>query len=399
MSRALTTEPGVVDAWSLAAQAADELVLNTLRDTHSALTERVAGLVQRTGRELPAGPRQVHDVVSSSVYASLGLGLRAASRGLGAAGAAGLGPRLEAGPRGRAVRSVVNGLIGDRVSREHPRLAIPMALRVAGADVAPTRSALSEAYPDPTTSLTIFVHGLSESEANWDRQREQQGRVYADTVSEAGWTPVFVRANTGLSVRANGVAMASLLDHLTAHWPVEVGRIMLVGHSMGGLIVRSACAVVSGDPTGPTSPARPPWAELVTEVITLGTPHLGAPLARHVGDGSRLLARLPETAAFGRVLDWRSVGVHDLVEGFDDAVPALPNARYRLVSATLTRSARHPVGRLVGDLLVRVPSAHGMGSGRRPLFPEAELLHVPASSHFDLLNHPDVHESLRRWSS
>lgn len=396
MRRTVTTEPGVVDAWSLAAHAADELVLATVRDTHSALTERVAGIVRRTGREFPAAPRRVHDAVSSSVYAGLGLGLRAASRGLDAAGAAGLGPRLEAGPRGRAVRSVVNGLIGERVTQEHPRLAIPMALRVGGVDVAPTRSALTEAYPDPTTSLTIFVHGLSESEANWDRQREQQGRVYADTVSEAGWTPVFVRVNTGLPLRANGVALASLLDQLSAHWPVEVERIMLIGHSMGGLIVRSACAVVAGEPTRRT---RPPWADLVTEVITLGTPHLGAPLARRVGDGSRLLARLPETAAFGRVLDWRSVGVHDLVEGFDDVLPALPNAHYRLVSATLTRNPRHPVGRIVGDLLVRVPSAQGRGRGSLPLFPEAELLHVPASNHFDLLNHPDVHESLRRWSS
>lgn len=396
MSRAVTTEPGVVDAWALAAQVADELVLSAVRDTHSAITERVAGVLRRSGRELPAVPGQVHAAVSSSVYAGIGLGLRAAALGLGAAGAAGLGPRLESGPRGRAVRSVVNGLIGDRVREEHPRLAIPMALRVAGADVQPTRAALAETYPDPTGSLTIFVHGLSESEENWDRQREQRGRVYADTVAEAGWTPVFVRTNTGLSLRENGVALASLLEQLTAQWPVELERITLIGHSMGGLIVRSACAVVSADST---ARARPQWADLVTEVITLGTPHLGAPLARRVGDSSRLLARLPETAGFGRLLDWRSVGVHDLVEGLAEDVPALPNARYRLVSATMTRNPRHPVGQFVGDLLVRVPSAQGTGRDGRQLFPEAELLHVPASSHFDLLNHADVHDALRRWLS
>lgn len=390
----MRTEPGVLDAWSLAAHAADEVVLRTVRDTHGAVSERVSGLLRRSGRELPVAPGLMHTAVSSSVYAGIALGLRAASVGLGAAGAAGVGPALEAGPRGRAVRSVLNGLIGDLVRADHPRLAITMSLRAGGADVEPTGPALAAAYPDATGSLTIFVHGLAESEANWDRQRHLQGRVYADTVTEAGWTPVFVRTNSGLSVRENGVALASLLDHLTARWPVEVERITLIGHSMGGLIVRSACAVVSAD-----SAVRPGWADLVTDVVTLGTPHLGAPLARGVGAGSRLLTRLPETAAFGRVLDWRSVGVHDLVGGLAEDVPALPNARYRLVSTTLTRHPRHPVGRILGDLLVQVPSAQGMARSGRPLFPGAELLHVPASTHFDLLNHPQVHDALRRWLS
>lgn len=389
-------EPGVVEAWSLAAHAADELVLGTVRDTHSAVAERVSGLLRRSGREFPAAPGVVHSAVSASVYAGLGLSLRAASVGLGAAGAAGWGPRLEAGHRGRAVRSVVNGLFGDRLREDYPRLAIPMTIRHAGADIAPTQSGLAAAYPQATGSLTIFVHGLSESETNWDRHREQQGRVYADTVTEAGWTPVFLRANTGLSLRENGVALASLLDQLTAHWPVDVDRIMLIGHSMGGLIVRTACAVVSADVT---AHAKPGWADQVTEVITLGTPHLGAPLARRVGDSSRLLARLPETAALARVLDLRSVGVQGLVEGLAEDVPVLPQARYRLVSATLTSNPRHPVGRFVGDLLVRVPSAHGTSRGGHQLFPDAELLHVPASSHFDLLNHRDVHDALRRWLS
>ena len=141
-----------------------------------------------------------------------------------------------------------------------------------------------------------------------------------------------------------------------------------------------------------------PWTGLVSDVVTLGTPHLGAPLAAYVGHGSRALARLPETAAFGRILDWRSVGVHDLVAGLAEDVPALPHARYRLVSATLTASPRHPVGRVPGRPAgARRPSAYGRGRGRPDLFPGAEMLHVPRADHFDLLNHPDVHDALRRW--
>jgi len=115
-----------------------------------------------------------------------------------------------------------------------------------------------------------------------------------------------------------------------------------------------------------------------------------------VGRGAVALARLPETAALGRILDWRSIGVRDLVEGLAQDVPALPHARYRLVCATLTDSPDHPVARFLGDALVRMPSAYGRGR-LVTLFPGAEVLHVPRTGHLDLLNHPRVHEALADW--
>ena len=104
----------------------------------------------------------------------------------------------------------------------------------------------------------------------------------------------------------------------------------------------------------------------MTDVVTLGAPHRGAPIAWGIGHGSRLLGLLPETSAFGRILDKRSEGVRDLVDGYVDELPPLKEARYRLVAATVTESARHPVGSIVGDYLVRPRSAVGRDrSGRR----------------------------------
>jgi pimeloyl-ACP methyl ester carboxylesterase len=303
--------------------------------------------------------------------------------------ATGTGPRLEADPRGRFLSSAVNGLIGDRLERERPRLAIPMAVRSAGRDVAPERDALAAAYPDAGGRVVVLLHGLCENEEFWDLHRDEVGTTYAETLAAAGWTPVLLRANTGLSLRENGVALTALLQRLVEEWPVEVERVALIGHSMGGLVMRAAAAVATQ--------VEVPWTGLVSDVVSLGAPHLGAPLAAYVGHGSKALARLPEAAAFGRILDWRSVGVHDLVVGLAEDVPALPHARYRLVSATLTASPRHPVGAFLGDLLVRTPSAYGRKRGRPDLFPGAETLHVPRADHFDLLNHPDVHDALRRW--
>lgn len=372
------TGPSVLDALSLLAETADELVVRSVRDTHRAWADRFGG-----------HPGQG---IASAVYAGVGLGLRATSAGLEKVAATGIGPRLEDGPRGRFVSSAVNGLIGDRLVRERPRMAISMAVRDEGRDVALDVDGLRAAFPAATPRIVVFLHGLCETEAYWRKGRERLGTTYGEMLAGEGWTPVYLRANTGLSLRENGVALAALMRDLVEAWPVEAERIAMVGHSMGGLIVRAAGAVA----TEPGVPARP-WTELVTDVVTLGTPHLGAPIARGIGHGSRGLGRLPETAAFGRILDWRSVGVHDLVAGLAEDVPPLPHASYRLVAATLTASPRHPVGHVVGDLLVRVPSAYGRDPYGRRLFPGATVLHLGRTDHFGLLNHPEVHAALRRW--
>ncbi|CAN5119705.1 hypothetical protein BH09ACT12_BH09ACT12_30500 [soil metagenome] len=390
--------PSVLDALSLLSEVADELVVSSVRDTHLAWSDRAHGLNRRLVGTRAAVPEAVHRGIAGAVYGGLGLGLKAAATGFDKAAAAGLGSRLEATPRGRFVNSAVNGLIGDRLLRERPQLAIPMAVRLDGADVVPERDDLARAFPEATGELVVFLHGLCENESYWRRHRDRTGTTYGEALGEEGWTPLFLRANSGLSLRENGVALAALMRRLVEEWPVPVTRIALVGHSMGGLVIRAAGAV-SAVSTGPTSGSEADWNALVTDVVTLGTPHLGAPIAWGIGHGSRGLGLLPETAAFGRILDWRSIGVHDLVVGLAEDVPPLPHARYRLVCATLSSSQRHPIGHVVGDLLVRPRSAYGTDRHGQELFPGAERLHVGRTDHFGLLNHPDVLAALRSWLS
>jgi pimeloyl-ACP methyl ester carboxylesterase len=384
---------GVAGAAALAGEYAEDLLLGAARDVHRAVAGRVFGLAGRTTLGYSRLPQLIHDGVSTGVYAGLGAGLRAAAAGLRAADRLGVGPRLEEGAAGRHALSAVNGLIGDRLRDERPELAIEMAVRSDGADVPLHPTALAESFRTATGDLAVFLHGLGENDESWNLRRAEHGGTYGSRLAAAtGWTPVFLRANTGLPIAENGVALASLMQRLVEAWPLEVRRIALVGHSMGGLIMRAACAI---SPEGPTSSRS--WTERVSNVVTLGTPHLGAPLEHIVDIGARVLGVLPESAPFGRILEYRSVGILDLRRGLAGDVRHLPHARYHLVAATLAGSRHHPVSQVLGDLLVRYPSAVGRPRRGSPMFPDADVLHVPGTDHFGLLNHPEVYEALKSW--
>jgi len=377
-------------AYALASEYADQLLVGTVRDVHTAFAKRAFGLANHATGGSARIPQAIHDSLSRTLYTGIGAGITAAAAGFRAAERRGLGARLETGAGGRHVLSVLNGFIGDRLAEEHPEFAIPMSVRLRGADVPLDEAHLAAAFPHATQNLVVFLHGLGENDDSWNRRRDEHGGSYGSRLAdEAGWTPIYLRANTGLSIAHNGVALASLLDEMLAAWPTDVRRIALVGHSMGGLVLRAACAVVTD--------AGAPWTLLVTNVVTLGTPHLGAPLERTVNVGARVLGILPESAPFRRILEYRSVGILNLRQGLAADVQHLPHARYHLVAATLADSHRHPVSEVLGDLFVRYPSAVGRPRWGRAMFPDADVLHVPGTQHFDLLNHPDVYTAMKVW--
>ena len=233
MAQVATPGPTVLDALSLLAEVGDELLVRTVRDTHLAVLDRTS-----------AGP--VHRGIATAVYRGPHRGAerrRLGARPGGRDRASGRGSRPD--PRGRFVSSAVNGLIGDRLLRERPQLAIPMAVRLHGADVEPEPEPLAEAFPEATGQLVVFLHGLCENESYWNHHRDRTGTTYAAMLAERGWTPLMLRANTGLPLRENGAALTALLQRVVEAWPVPVTRIALVGHSLGGLVMRAAGAVAS----------------------------------------------------------------------------------------------------------------------------------------------------------
>jgi pimeloyl-ACP methyl ester carboxylesterase len=283
-----------------------------------------------------------------------------------------------------------------------------MSVRVGGFPVPPERAALAEAFPQATRRLVVFVHGLMGEEHGWLLGRRQGREDYgARLARELGCTPIYIRYNTGRHISENGRSLADLIAQVVAAWPVEAEEIALVGHSMGGLVSRSACYCAALEDAA--------WVRSVRHVVSLGSPHMGAPLEQAVHVASYAAGRLPETRMFSTFLRRRSSGIRDLRQGslVDEdwrdrdpealraaacqEVPLLEGATHCFVSATVTRSPRHPLGRVVGDTLVLVPSATGRSRTRKLGFEDEYGLHVGATNHIALLNHPAVYEKLRAW--
>lgn len=375
------------------------------RDVQAGIAGRVFGLLGR-----PAEPvRVAHDHISTGVYAAA----RALTSSLVRGGAFVYGlsrpadaPSLSEDARGRAVIGAINGAWGDRLRAAGNPLEIPMTLRCGGTDVALDPGSLAQAFPGATGRLVVFAHGLGETDDAW-RLRSDRHVPYGDRLrSELGCTPLFVRYNSGLHISHNGRALGALMEELTKNWPVPVAEIALIGHSMGGLVARGACHYAQ-----PGS-----WRERVRHIFMLGSPHKGAPLELAANAACHALSRLPETRPFATPIKARAAGVKDLGYGYvvdedweghdpdafwsntGTAVPFLQSAKHYFVSATLTRHAEHPVGQLVGDLLVRRASAWSHeGRGEQLQFPIGRYGHLGRATHFDLLNHPAVYDQLRRW--
>jgi pimeloyl-ACP methyl ester carboxylesterase len=407
-SQALAVREQADEAKALVRLAFDELsrVPGGIWATHRAVAGRAFKLTGPVGRMV----QFAHDGISGAVYGSLRGGTRTLGLAAGAATRGRPGRVLSTTPIGGAAIGAINGLIGDTLERDQSALHEPMSVRVDDRPVPADPDSLAAVFPAARPRIVVFVHGLMGTELGW-RLGARHGRESYGTrlERELGRTPVDVRYNSGRHISENGRSLADLLEALVAAWPVEVEEVALVGHSMGGLVCRSACDLATLDGAD--------WTGRVRHVISLGTPHLGAPLAQGVHYLAAGLSKLPETQPYGAFFGRRSAGIRDLRQGSlvdadwmdrdPDAlaavaceeVPLLEGATHCFVSATITQSGMDPLGRLIGDVLVLQPSASGRSKKRRIPFEEEYGAHVGGTHHMALLNHPAVYDKLRGWLS
>lgn len=288
--------------------------------------------------------------------------------------------------------AALNGVIGDYLARTHNALATRMTL-VGGATRAPR--------------AVILVHGLMCTE---DVFRFPDGSDYGSLLArDLDLTPFYARYNSGLPIADSGAELSSALDDLITDYGAPLEEIILIGYSMGGLVIRSACHVART--------SRAAWLERAHRIIYIGTPHLGAPLERYTRAVAGFLGRIddPYARLAAELAELRSDGIKDLGDAdvrhedralrrgevaLRDArhpVPLLPELRHHLVAGMLTKDER--IAELFGDALVPVPSAT---DGRADVGPRVNLSpdHVkvlPDIGHVALAHHPEVYAHVLSW--
>ncbi|MCE3284521.1 MAG: PGAP1-like family protein [Steroidobacteraceae bacterium] len=362
------------------------------------VVERMHRTIQRRPGPLGEPIAEATRGITGFVYRSIRGTMQLAARGLDASLAPleRLLPDAATTPGRDVYLSIVNGVYGDHLARTGNPLAIEMRLLHDGVTLdasSPASHFACAGRPAPTGKLLVFVHGLCMSVQQWSNEGYSHGAALADAF---GYTPLYLRYNSGLHVADNGRLFAELLEALLAGWPCGVDELTIVGHSMGGLVARSAC--LAGGEHGHRWPAQ------LRTLVFLGTPHHGAPLERGGHGLDYLLDLSPYSAPFTRLGRARSAGIRDLrhgtiTSGPHRVVPLPSGVNCYAVAASLGARANMLADHVIGDGLVPLNSALGRHADpKRSLqLPRAHTWVGYQMGHLELLHRPEVYAQLRSW--
>ena len=309
-------------------------------------------------------------------------------------------------PGRAALLAALNGVLGDYLTASGNPLAIRMRLRRRGVALPTERAALAAAIPQAGGKLVVLLHGLCMNDLQWKRKGHDHG---ASLARDLGYTPVYLYYNSGLHISANGREFAEQLDSLVECWPVPLTELAIVGHSMGGLVARSACHYAAL--------ARHDWLKRLDKLVFIGTPHHGAPLERGGNWVDVLLGASPYSRPLARLGKIRSAGITDLRYGnlVDEdwkkhgrfertgdtrvAVPLPEGVACYAIAATTGRKAGDLSDRLIGDGIV--PLASALGRNKNPrlslTFDESRQWVAYGTNHLDLLSKRQVYAQIKRW--
>ncbi len=366
---------------SAAIALATERLLEPVEGMHRAISQRWFDAFEPASRPI----RLLHDGIARAVYGSIRFGGRAVGHGLAVSSPL-------SSDAVHSMRAVVNCLWGDDLGRHEIELAIPMTVHLGAAGI-PNHDPESVAgVHSHVDHLVVLVHGLFETEGIWHATESLPG-VIECLEDVPGVETVSISYNSGLSIAANGSHLADLVTDLVAAWMPE--SITLIGHSMGGLVVRSACSIGHDENRN--------WLNVNVDVITIGAPHRGSPVEKLVNTLAWGLRAAPETRPLAGFLKSRSAGIKAMRFGEYDPGPADPDALFsdgtapglpegvdhHFIAGSVTADPGHPVGRLLGDLIVRSTSANG-----RNLNPTTDMT-IGDLNHFDLVRDDRVISRIR----
>lgn len=380
---------------------AAQTITNVVEDVHASIVAprdpsattgsgRMGGVPGLVYRGIHAG----YNVAGAGIQAALNL----------AAPVAGTGSAST--PERETALAILNGVWGDHLEAGANPLAIEMSLRHQGVPLAIDASSIRSALPAAGNRLLVLVHGLCMNDLGWRQGDHDHG---AELARELGYTALYLHYNSGLHVSTNGKRLAGLLERLVEGWPDHLEELVIIGHSMGGLVARSA--VYYG------TAGNQAWPRHLRRMVFLGTPHHGSRLERAGNRADALLNATRYSAPFRRLGTTRSAGITDLRHGnvIDEdwqgldrfghrhdtrrPVPLPPSVPCYAVGATLGSRAHDVRSLVLGDGVVPLDSALGVHKNAEYslAFPESNRWIGYGMSHIDLLKQPEVYARIRDW--
>jgi pimeloyl-ACP methyl ester carboxylesterase len=307
-----------------------------------------------------------------------------------------------------AITSVLNGVIGDYLEKTENPLEINMQFRYQSKAVALEKESLEKAYATINGKILLMVHGSCMNDIQWTRKEHNHG---SELAKELHKTPIYLHYNSGRHISTNGKNLNELLEQLVLQWPVPIQELVIIAHSMGGLVTRSA--VYYGEQE------QNSWIKHLKKIIFLGTPHHGATMEQAGNYVDVVLEAVPYAKPFARLGKIRSAGVTDLrygslldedwenidrfkMNGDQRRNVSLPEKVecYNIagINGKATESDSTKM-KLLGDNMVGIKSA--LGEHKNPAknlnFKKSNTWIAYESNHLDLLSNPKVYHKIKTW--
>lgn len=306
---------------------------------------------------------------------------------------------------GNVSRAVLNGVVGDYLVEQNNPLAIDMGFYHQGAPLS---------LPNPeikySNKVVVLLHGLTNLETIWDidtGEKPEEDKANSSVINygihlqrDFGFTPLFLRYNTGLPIEENGRQFTLLMDSLISAYPKPIDEIVFVGFSMGGLLMRYA--------QKNAIEANAPWLTKLTSCFYLGTPHEGSYFERFGHLASSMVRSIPKeyVSHWADWIDVRSEGIQDLKHGLahlrnadleDDESHGscgsfYQHAGHHFISGSLTEESDSVLNKIFGDALV----THG--SANPDTAPAgSKFAHFEGIPHVPLAHTEEVYQQIRQW--
>ncbi len=257
---------------------------------------------------------------------------------------------------------VLNGIAGDVLEENMDARAIKMSFRFDYEDVGIEE--LSKFYDfEDKKPVCILIHGLFGDEYMWKKLPDEKKNKIGDILEkQLDANILYLRYNTGLHISENGRSLSNLLERFVKQY--RSGNIHLIGHSMGGLLIRSAGYYADIQ--------QQEWNRKVKNIFLIGVPNEGSYVAQIAEFVNKVFRKvdISKDELVSKFLDIRSNGIKDLAYAYltdedwlnakekpeqKTRVRPLKGVKYFLIAGTLGKNKM--LSTYFGDGLVGSQSA------------------------------------------